>query len=501
MSKYEANLDLDSSNSLSLMIKNIKKDSVILEFGPANGRLTRYLKESLNCKVYIVEINKSDYDQAINYAEDGFLGDIEQYQWFEKFKLIKFDYILFADVLEHLLKPESAIDHSKQLLADDGKIIASIPNVAHNSIIFNLLKNEFRYNKLGLLDDTHVHLFTYESIKQLFENNNLSIIIEDATYTREQPGEFPHSLNECSQIEEEVLKEHSMGQIYQFIIVAMKREEVDKKSIPFESKISENKEYEYFTLYIDSGNGFSQQEIIQQPIKDGLNNITFNLEKYKNVKSIRLDFGEGFYCIVKLNKVKVNGEIKETEKLVGNFNGNYQGILTFEQTDPYILMDATPDIKNIELSFDFNKVYDNQKLINNYLFQYCQVAPLITLKDNHIKNIECILEQKKELLNIQEDTITEHRKNINDLKNDISELNNTINEKNVNIQQLSRDLKNQDTIIKNQNILLQEKNDLNCKLSQELSEANQKIQTLKRAIKNPFYGLYLLIKRIQRKHD
>jgi DNA repair ATPase RecN len=54
-------------------------------------------------------------------------------------------------------------------LAEDGAIVASIPNVAHGSVRLALLAGEFRYRAQGLLDESHLRFFTRESIRDLFE--------------------------------------------------------------------------------------------------------------------------------------------------------------------------------------------------------------------------------------------------------------------------------------------------------------------------------------------
>ena len=46
---------------------------------------------------------------------------------FEKFENGKYDFILFADVLEHLENPYEALQKAKTLLADDGAIFCSFP--------------------------------------------------------------------------------------------------------------------------------------------------------------------------------------------------------------------------------------------------------------------------------------------------------------------------------------------------------------------------------------
>ena len=114
--KYDFDIDLETKNSLSIIINRIKPNSMVLEFGPANGRMTRYLKEVLNCKVYAVEIDKEAAKDAKRYCEKILVDDVEKYTWLEVYKDLEFDYIVFADVLEHLYYPEKVLKESKLLL-------------------------------------------------------------------------------------------------------------------------------------------------------------------------------------------------------------------------------------------------------------------------------------------------------------------------------------------------------------------------------------------------
>src|SRR5438105_4996346 len=56
-----------------------------------------------------------------------------------------FDVVLCGDVLEHLRDPAGSLRRLSQLLADHGRVIVSLPNVAHLSIRFALLLGRFRY--------------------------------------------------------------------------------------------------------------------------------------------------------------------------------------------------------------------------------------------------------------------------------------------------------------------------------------------------------------------
>ena len=134
MGKYNFELDLFGNNTISWIANSVEEQSRVLEFGPANGRLTKYLSEQKKCKVDIVEIDSESGKEASQYAEKALIGElegnIENYYWISQD--IKYDYIIFADVLEHLIDPQSVLEHCSAVLGEKGKILVSIPNAAHN---------------------------------------------------------------------------------------------------------------------------------------------------------------------------------------------------------------------------------------------------------------------------------------------------------------------------------------------------------------------------------
>ena len=118
-----------------------------------------------NAKLYGVEINPHAAAIASHFFEVK-VGDIEKYDL--HFGDVRFDYIMFGDVLEHLRKPDEAVRYCRNLLKEGGRIIASIPNVMHFSVLKELINGNFSYQDAGLLDRTHIHLFTYNEIVKMF---------------------------------------------------------------------------------------------------------------------------------------------------------------------------------------------------------------------------------------------------------------------------------------------------------------------------------------------
>jgi SAM-dependent methyltransferase len=72
-----------------------------------------------------------------------------------------FDVLTFADVLEHLVEPGPLLRHLRRYLRDDGRVVVSIPNVRHESVLLPLLvEGRFTYQDAGVLDRTHLRFFT-----------------------------------------------------------------------------------------------------------------------------------------------------------------------------------------------------------------------------------------------------------------------------------------------------------------------------------------------------
>lgn len=395
MNKYDVALDLKSDNSLSIIVSNIRPNSIILEFGPATGRLTKYLKEQLNCKLYIVEIDQDAYDESLKYAEDGSCGDIEKYQWAEKFGELKFDYIIFADVLEHLRDPDKVIKAAKKFLETDGVLIVSVPNIAHDSIIVNLFEDVFQYNKIGLLDDTHVHFFTYNSLKPLFENNGYSIIREEATYLQDDIGEFPFSVNETNEEIKEALASHQYGHVYQLVFFAVRSEDYAKKEENYEiiKNIIPKNNNEVFSLYVDTGAGFSETDKLMTEVTPGYNKIKFDLRSFNEIQELRLDFNETGNCIVTIASIVIDGKPMDTENMKGNYALINKNKYYFNEEDPGLIIKGA-DIKDIEIEFDINKLpKSGWSLMNEFeLFNdYVKLTNRCEKIENEKKNCEKIL--------------------------------------------------------------------------------------------------------------
>ncbi|MGG5808526.1 class I SAM-dependent methyltransferase [Falsiroseomonas sp. CW058] len=70
------------------------------------------------------------------------------------------DAIVFGDVLEHLRDPWAVLARDIRLLSDRGVLLVCIPNLEHWSFAHRLLCGDWRYERMGLFDRTHLRWFT-----------------------------------------------------------------------------------------------------------------------------------------------------------------------------------------------------------------------------------------------------------------------------------------------------------------------------------------------------
>ncbi len=80
-----------------------------------------------------------------------------------------FSYVILGDVIEHLRDPARLLAQCHRLLADDGRLVVSVPNVAHWSVRLALLFGRFPYAAKGILDRSHLRFYTLGSVRAELE--------------------------------------------------------------------------------------------------------------------------------------------------------------------------------------------------------------------------------------------------------------------------------------------------------------------------------------------
>ena len=94
---------------------------------------------------------------------------------------VRFDVAIFGDVLEHVRRPDALLASARDRLKPGGRIIASVGNVALWYYRLSLLFGRFDYRPRGILDETHVKLYTLDTFKALLESAGLRVTALDVT--------------------------------------------------------------------------------------------------------------------------------------------------------------------------------------------------------------------------------------------------------------------------------------------------------------------------------
>jgi 2-polyprenyl-3-methyl-5-hydroxy-6-metoxy-1,4-benzoquinol methylase len=86
-----------------------------------------------------------------------------------------FDYLIFADTLEHMADPEAVVDRFLPLLAPNGRVVISVPNMRFLPVLLRLLFDRWSYRDSGIRDRTHLRIFTRGSLASMLLAKGLEI--------------------------------------------------------------------------------------------------------------------------------------------------------------------------------------------------------------------------------------------------------------------------------------------------------------------------------------
>ncbi len=150
----------------------------VLDIGCGAGRLGEALKARQPAEVVGIEVVEEAAQAARRRLDQVFAGDIETIEL--PFAGGSFDAIVCGDVLEHLARPEDLLRRAREWLQPGGRLIASIPNVRHHTVVRALLDGNWTYEPAGLLDRTHLRFFTRRDIEDLFRDTGFTIARWDA---------------------------------------------------------------------------------------------------------------------------------------------------------------------------------------------------------------------------------------------------------------------------------------------------------------------------------
>jgi len=143
-----------SSHTLLLALFPARGDGRrVLDIGCAAGYLSAALVER-GFSVACIDWPGTPHPSTVEFSgadlDDG-LGPISG----------EFEFIICADVIEHLRDPLRLLQACRERLAPGGMLVASLPNSAHWYFRWNVLMGRFPQHERGLFDSTHLHFYNW----------------------------------------------------------------------------------------------------------------------------------------------------------------------------------------------------------------------------------------------------------------------------------------------------------------------------------------------------
>lgn len=149
----------------------------VLDIGCGKGLLLQLLLRK-RCEVFGIDI------LARESIDKGFSAyhqlDLEQKPHIP-YPDASFDVIILADFIEHIRNTDALLAEVRRTLKPEGRVIISSGNIALWLYRMLLLFGSFPYARKGVLDETHVHLYTLYNLCQLMRRAGLRILRRKAT--------------------------------------------------------------------------------------------------------------------------------------------------------------------------------------------------------------------------------------------------------------------------------------------------------------------------------
>jgi GT2 family glycosyltransferase/2-polyprenyl-3-methyl-5-hydroxy-6-metoxy-1,4-benzoquinol methylase/glycosyltransferase involved in cell wall biosynthesis len=267
---YDRDIDAGRRNSLAVLLDLVPSGADVLDVGIGGGALGEYLGSARGCRVDGATISPVEAARAAPHYRRIEVADLNVTSLDALFDGRRYDAIICADVLEHLPRPTAVLDSCRKLLADDGRLLLSIPNVAYSGLVAELLAGEFRYRAEGLLDRTHVRFFTRRSALRLLREQRWQVDVVKPVYLDLRDSEFRPDFDLLPPAVRRYLLARPDGLTYQFIVQARPAAATPSAGAGAADRPETDQPASYSTqLYLKDASGYAEDRKLVVPARIG----------------------------------------------------------------------------------------------------------------------------------------------------------------------------------------------------------------------------------------
>lgn len=167
---YDVKLGFVSSHTMA--IQAVRPGANVIDIGCGRGYVARELAKKAH--------HVTGVDQYVPAHSDD--PKVSYYQWNldrDEFPvdLSEFEQVFLLDIIEHLREPDAFMERLRHAaVRRRPEIILTTANIGFFITRLMLLLGHFNYGRKGILDRTHTRLFTFTSLRELFEQAGYEVI-------------------------------------------------------------------------------------------------------------------------------------------------------------------------------------------------------------------------------------------------------------------------------------------------------------------------------------
>lgn len=165
--------EISDNDSHRIIFKFLTGSKKILDVGCATGVFGRSLPKN-EVEIVGIELDESSAHIAEPFYNRVIVGDVSSANILSQVPDEYFDTIICGDILEHVYNPWQLVTDLSVKLETSGKLLISIPNLGHATVLASLLGGSLDYREFGLLDRTHIRFFGLKNLLELAVGNGLT---------------------------------------------------------------------------------------------------------------------------------------------------------------------------------------------------------------------------------------------------------------------------------------------------------------------------------------
>lgn len=156
--QHETHESTTKSEILQFLKKNVRKDARILDIGCSTASLLAYIKDKGYKNVYGID----PAPKCRMVAKQKYNIDIGTFDLNSFHTKKKYDFIIFSQILEHLIDVKGGVEKARSFLDDDGYIFIGVPDAGRFYLDFD--------EPFGEISTEHINFFTEWSLYCLMKD-------------------------------------------------------------------------------------------------------------------------------------------------------------------------------------------------------------------------------------------------------------------------------------------------------------------------------------------